>query len=643
MAQHRVIAACLLCASSLTGVAKPPPSPQDLVELSLEELAGVRVTSVSKRSEPLGEAPASIFVIGAEDIRRSGATTLPEVLRLAPNLQVAQVSASAFAVAARGFNTPSSNKLLVLIDGRSVYTPLFGGVFWDAQDVSLQDVERIEVISGPAGTLWGTNAVNGVINIITRPATQTLDGDFSASVGNRHADAALRAGHRLANDGAVRFYAKHADHRASRTEVGVRKEDAWRRSQAGFRADWEQAEGMLTLQGNLYEGAIGQPEPGALSLDGVLFDLDTIDVSGANVLARWQRSLSGGGSVSAQFYIDHTERTVPPTFGQRLDIADAQFEHALGPMGRHTLTWGLQHRHARDRTSHGTPYFAFLPERVTQRWTSLFGQDEVELAGGLKVTLGVRVEHNDYTGAEVLPSLRVGWTPGARNGLVWAAASRAVRAPSRFDRDLFVPAAPPFLLAGGPNVRSEVAKVFELGYRADAGHDWSYSVTVYHADYDHLRTQELDASGTFLYLSNLLEGRSSGVEMWGTYRIGPSLQIKAGFTAMHDRFRLKPGSTDPGAVNTLGNDPSHAWQLRGVWDPTPAVQWDATLRRVGELPRPNVPSYVALDLRAAWRLDRQWTLSLTGKNLLDPHGEFTDALTRTEVRRSVYLGIQGHF
>jgi iron complex outermembrane receptor protein len=616
----------------------------DLSRLSLEELMDVEVTSVSKRPERLGGAAASIFVISAEDIRRSGVTTLPEALRLAPNLHVAQAHASGYAISARGFNNSAANKLLVLIDGRSVYTPLFSGVFWDVQDVLLEDIERIEVISGPGGTLWGTNAVNGVINVITRSSKDTHGGLAAAHAGNREFGGAIRYGGTFGADGSYRVYGKHLDHDRTATASGAAKTDSWHKSQAGFRADWGAGRDQFTLQGDVYRGSFGQPLPGTISVTGTALELDTISASGGNVIGRWSRSLEGGSSLMVQAYFDRTERTVPPTFSQTLNTTDVQFQHSLRPIGIHTLTWGAQHRYGMDRVTNSA-IIAFLPARENQTWLSFFAQDEIALRDDVRLTLGARLERNDYTGYEFLPTARVAWnvTP---DHLVWAAATRTVRAPSRLDRDTFVPGTAPFLLTGGPNVRSEIAKVYEIGYRGQPARQFSYSVTAFHADYDHLRTQEIAPSGTSLFFSNLMEGETSGVEMWGTYQATSAWRLRGGLTLLNEKLRLKPGSNNVTAPRAQeGRDPERTWMLASSLDLPYRTEFDVRVRHVSELPGgPRVPAYTALDLRLGWKVRPDLELSVTGQNLFGSgHAEFTDPVTRTEFQRSVFIKALGRF
>jgi iron complex outermembrane recepter protein len=637
---HYSILAPLLIAGS-AAAADIAPSARELAELSLEQLASLQITSVSKRLEPLADAAASVFIISAEDIRRSGATTLPEALRLAPNLHVAQASASAYTIAARGVYNTSANKMLVLIDGRSVYSPLFSGVFWDVQEVMLESVERIEVISGPGGTLWGVNAVNGVINVITRSANDTVGGLVATHAGNRDASGAARYGARLGDHGYFRVYGKYFDRDHSTTAAGAFVDDAWHRAQAGLRVDWSRGSEQLSFNANAYRGTIGQPLPGSISISGVDLALAPIPVSGANATARWSHRLAGGSEVMIQAYLDRTERTVTPTFAEKLDIADIQFQHSV-QLDAHALVWGAEYRQGKDRVTNSA-IFAFLPANVDQRWTSLFAQGDVRLSERLRLTLGARLERNDYTGTEFLPSARLGWKVAA-DQFAWTAASRAVRAPSRLDRDAFVPGTPPFLLNGGPSVESEVAEVYEVGYRGRLGKSASSSLTVYRAHYDRLHTQEIAPSGTFLVFANGMKAVSTGLEAWSTWHVAPSWRLAAGLTLERQRFELKPGSNDAAAVGTARRDPAHTWLIRSSTDLPGRVELDVTARAVAALENPAVPAYSTVDLRIGWKPRRDLELSLAAWNLADGgHGEFTPVATRAEIRRSIVASVRWQF
>ena len=599
------------------------PKVRDLADLSLEQLSNIEVTSVSRRAERLQDAAASIFVITADDIRRSGVSSLPEALRLAPNLQVARVSANSYAISARGFNNAIGNKLLVLIDGRTVYTPLFSGVFWDSQDVMLEDVERIEVISGPGATLWGANAVNGVINVITRPAGETQGTLLAAGGGNQTKGGAARYGGEMSSGGHYRVYGQYFDRANTEHANGTSVFDDWNSGRIGFRADWGGTARGFTMQGDAYRGELDQALPG------------TQRISGVNLLARWNRQLAENSSVRVQAYYDRTERTQPGAFAEHLDIFDLEFQHALRPAASHNLLWGGGYRYAFDRVDNSAA-LAFLPADRNLRWANVFVQDEIALAPDLDLTLGVKAESNVYTGVEWLPNARLAWKAAA-NHLLWGSVSRAARAPSRLDRDLFSPAKPPFLLAGGPNFQSEVSKVFELGYRSQPMSAVSYSITAFHHIYDRLRSLE-PAPGGGLVIDNKIDGTGNGVEAWGSYQATQAWRLSAGLLELRQRLALRSDSLSTQGVAAEGNDPKHQWMLRSSLNLGRAYELDMTVRHVSALPSPLVPAYTAFDARLGWRVSRDLELSLTGQNLFGPaHIEFGNPATASLVERSVFL------
>ena len=615
---------------------------QDLADLSIEELANIQVTSVSKRPQRLQDAPAAVFVIGADDIRRSGADTLPEVLRMAPNLHVARINGYGYSISARGLNSGGSalsNKLLVLIDGRSVYTPLFAGVFWDAQDVLLEDIERIEVVSGPGGVLWGLNAVNGVINIITRSAKDTQGGMLALGGANDGSGAgAWRQGGTSTGGVAWRAYGKFAHRSDSDAVGGGRVDDTWRRALIGARADWERGTDRFTLQGNLLQGRMDQPVPGEIATPGGPRRFGRVRSDGANLSLRWHRALDDGGALAVQAYLDHTLRDAPPLFTERLTTADIQLQHTLPTAGRHALVWGANARISRDRVDNSR-FVAFLPADTTQRWASLFVQDEIALHDDWRLTLGGRAEYNHYTGVEWLPSARLSWRLSPQHAF-WASAARTVRAPARLDVDAWVPGAPPFILRGGARVRSEVARVVELGYRGQPAAALSYSVTLFHHDYDHLRTEELDPTRSYLVFASLMKGHGSGIEAWGNWQPLPRWRLSAGWTALHQRLRLKSGSTDLDGPEAARRDPTYTLQLRSSYNIDDAREIDVTLRRVAELAAANVDAYTALDARFGWRLRPGLALSVFGENLNGGHSEFGSPVYRAEFERRVGVRVR---
>jgi iron complex outermembrane receptor protein len=605
---------------------------QDIADFSLEELANIKVTSVSKRPESLSDAASSIFVITGNDMRRSGVTTLPQALGLAPNLQVARVDARNYAVTARGFNNPFENKLLVLIDGRTVYSPLFSGVFWDAQDVVLEDVERIEVISGPGATLWGANAVNGVINIITKPAAGTQGTLASVGAGQDERNGSARYGGALANGGHYRLYGKYAANDDTRTAAGATVYTGWRREQAGFRADWGDTFQNFVLQGDGYDGSLHQQ------------GTRDIRIKGANLLGRVNRLLDGGSSLALQAYWDHTQRDQPLAFTEHLDTLDVQVQHAVRLSGVHNVVWGGGYRWAHDRVQNGAA-FGFLPGRLNLHWANLFAQDEVALLDTLRLTAGLKLEENNYTGLELLPTLRLAWKARA-NALAWASLSRSVRAPSRIDRDFYSPTSPrvvngipQFAVAGGPDFESEVARVLELGYRVQPTAALSWSATAFYSRYDQLRTLEPNPAGSGSVFQNMAEGRTRGIETWASWQPALSWRLSAGGVVQRVDTARNPASKDASAATGLAtSDPSHYWMLRSSHDIGSGKELDLTVRQVGALERPAVPAYTAVDLRLGWRLRQGLELSIVGQNLFDPrHAEFGAAPGRSEYRRAAFV------
>lgn len=619
-------------------VSAQPAGGAALADLSLEQLREIVVTSVSLRREPLQDVAASVFVISAEDIRRSGATTVTEALRLAPTLDVARVDASQYAISARGFNNTLANKMLVMIDGRSIYTPLFGGVFWDAQDVLLSEVERIEVVTGPSTAQWGTNAVNGLIHIITRRAADTQGTALRAHAGNRERGGSVRHGGAFSGKegsagGHYRLYAKAFDRSNSENADGTSVPDQADGQQAGFRADWSGTADAITLQGDIYRNLIDA-------------EVNATEVSGANLLGRWQRTLTGGAQASMQVYVERTEREQPLGFSETLDTVDAVAQYAFAPIARHRLLLGAGWRHSRDETT-GNPQFAFRPNDRTLNWSRVFAQDQIELPRRVTLTLAGSVEHNPYTGSEMLPSLRLAWR-ATESSLFWASAQRAVRAPSRVDRELYSPAEPnadgSFDIAGGPDFEAEVSKVFELGHRGRLSQAFSYSLAFFHHDHDRLRSVAPTGLGSEVELRNDIEGSTRGVEATASWRVSEHWRLVAGGVSLDQRLRVRQGKVDTIGLNALGNDPNGWWQLRSALDLSPRHTWDLRVRRVGSRPQFDVSSYTAVDTGLVWRVSPKVEVSLQVLNLLDTdHVEWATATRRVDFGRAGSLQLRAAF
>ena len=601
------------------------PDDQDLARLSLEELSMVEVTSVSRRPEALADAAAAIYVISAEDIRRSGATSVAEVLRLAPNLNVQRVNTSDYAISARGFNGyETSNKLLVLVDGRSIYSTLHSGVFWDAQGLMLQNIERIEVISGPGGALYGSNAMNGVINIITRPSADTPGTLIHVGAGDDEATWAIRHGGDLGESGAWRAYATGHVRGESRSLAGLEANDDAEGARAGVRADWSTGENRLTLLGNIFDNQ--------LTVNENLLGIET-HVRGGDVIGRWVRPLAGG-ELQVQAYYDRFERDEPGSLEQS-DTWDLSVQHA-SDFGRHRLVFGAGHRVVDSRFD-AAPGGAFLdPAERTLTLTNLFIQDQITLAEGLTLTLGAKFEDNNFTGEEFLPNVRLAWhRPGG--DLLWGAVSRASRTPNRIERDLTLPG---FLEPA--DFRSETLTAWELGYRANPSPRMSFSINAFYNVYDDLRTVSTTPATVFpLMFTNNGEATTWGVEAWGSYDVSPAWRLSAGLSTLtKDYDRAAPG--DITGLVSIGDDPDYQVLVRSQHDLTDALELDVRLRAVDDLTA--VDAYVEADARLGWRLTDQLELSLTGRNLIeDRRVETGDPVRARAFGRSVFGALQVRF
>ena len=590
----------------------------DIYELSIEELMMTEVISVSLRPEALARAPASIDVITAEAIDRSGAQTLPEILRLARNLEVAQIDAQRYAISARGFNSyEASNKLLVLIDGRSVYSPLYSGVFWDQQHVVLADIERIEVVSGPGGTLWGANAVNGVINIITKEAGETrgLLAHMFAGSADQRLD--LRYGGDFGATGRFRIFASGYALGPTLTAAGEDANDDWGGVQGGFRADWGAAGDRIMLQAALYadeQDAGGRRE-------------------GGHVQTRWLHALGDGSSLQVQAYYsseqrDAALRTTPGTFDASATW-DLSVQHNIELGRSHQIVWGGGYRSVDSEFINTINPFGFEEPRRRLDTANLFIQDEITLSQELALTLGLKLEDHDFTGLEYMPNARLAWRP-SDDVMIWGAVSRAVRTPSRIDEELSFPGfVTPFTF------QSEELLAYELGFRVQPTAASTLSATLYRHDYDGLRTSSLTPPGGFpVFVGNGLEGEIYGLELWGDLALSQDWRLSGGLTLLELDFRTAPLSTD---VNGSGDDPGYQLFVRSQANLAADLTLDLHLRAIDEAAA-QIPAYIELDARLGWRLNGRVELALAGRNLLDAaHPESFDIAPLLEARRSVQL------
>jgi iron complex outermembrane recepter protein len=641
---------CAVVCSAAPGLAQRPDSTaqrpdtgvsaETLKKLSIEQLMNLQVTSVSKRPERLAQSAAAIQVITGEDIRRSGASSLPEALRLASNLEVAQIDSRQWAIGARGFNGTTTNKLLVLIDGRTVYTPLYSGVFWDVQQVALDDIDRIEVISGPGATLWGANAVNGVINVITKHAKDT-DGLLVSGGGGTELRGfgTVRYGGTLGSDVRYRVYGMGFQREATALPTGPDAGDDWHLGQGGFRMDWDASSAsQVTVQGDLYDGRIGQPTPSGQPNPG------DVAVSGHNVIGKWSRAMSERSNVAVQVYYDRTHRDIPNVFGENLDIYDIDLQHQVRLGARHDVVWGLGYRLMNDRVANSAT-IAFLPADVTRQWFTGFVQDEIALVPDrFHLALGSKVEHNDYTGFEIQPSGRVSWQVDS-SALLWAAVSRALRTPSRIDRELYSPAQPPYVLAGGPNFHSEEELAYELGYRHQHG-VLALSVATFYSRYYGLRSvEQVNPPAAFpIVLANGQAGESYGAELTGQYWPTRGWRLRAGYTELRVHIWPYPGSTDRSHGSAESNTPDRQFFLASSLDLPAQLRLDGVFRALSEIATMQVPAYAELNARLTWQPAASLGLSLVGQGLLhDRHAEFQPLATRREIKRGVFGSVEWRF
>ena len=671
---NHVLTLAILCASlcpllsnaaDATATSGSTLTTNELVDLSLEDLMQVTITSVSKRPEALGGAASAIYVLNGEDVRRDGFRSIPDSLRYVPGMQVAQINSHTWAVSSRGFDAEYATKLLVLMDGRSVYTPLNAGVYWDTVDLMEEDLERIEVIRGPGGTLWGANAVNGVINITSKSSHDTQGWLMTGGGGNEEQGfGGVRYGGKLGEQTTFRVYGKYDNHDDTAFTDGSDGEDAWQMGRAGFRLDSGNDElNLFTVQGDYYHAQedwlYTQPIP-TPPFDQVVDDSER--VLGANLLGRWSHRFEDDSQFIFQTYYDHTDResNLPR---ERRDTFDVDLQHHIAPIHRHNLVVGLGYRLTTDDIE-GNYANTFDPDHRTLHLFSGFIQDEITVVEErLRLTLGTKLEHNDFTGFEVQPGARLAWTPSETHTL-WASVARAVRTPSRAEDDVRInrtdPLLPPGTVAsilGDRSGESEDLIAYELGYRAVPLERLSIDIATFYNDYDDLRNLELGVPPPTppnavlgLYTRNGLKAESYGAELAADWEAGKNWwHIRAAYTYLRLDLETKAGVTDPVNIIPLleGNAPRHQFSIRSQMDIRHNVEFDVGLRYVDDLEDPDIPSYATMDVRIAWRPRTNLELSLVGLNLLDPvHPEFapTQVVTpQREIERSVYGQITWHF
>lgn len=658
----------LMVALSVSTGAWAAPS-NDPTWLSLEELMGIEVSSAAKRPQRLSDAATAIYAIGREEIRRSGATSLPELLRTVPGVQVSRIDGSRYAVSIRGFSSRYSGKLLVLQDGRTLYNPLFSGTYWEAQDILLEDVERIEVIRGSGGTLWGANAVNGVINIITRQARDTQGTYVEAKGGSLENGVAVRHGGELGEDGHFRAYAKLDRHDPLETTTGQDAHDAWDQKRAGFRADLApQADNKFTVQGDVYETRAQQSallmSPTTLTAS---FVPDTAKLSGAHLLARWEHQIGPQENWQLQAYVDHTELS-DVVEKQKTDTIDLEWQHRLPVTERQDLTWGLGVRSMQESMDGGFTVL-MVPNKRNLMLYSGFVQDEIRLQDNLHLTLGTKLEHNDYTGFEVQPSVRMQWRVTPSDSF-WTAVSRSVQTPSMASTsaDAHVGSLPVVVpgfgtvkgvlnVRGNPDLQSEVMISREVGYRGQFGPDVNVDMAAFYNTYDDLVSRERGTPTMAPYLvipmnfDNLMAGKTYGFEVAGNWQMSPDWRLHGSYSWLKMALRAKAGGQGIVGFGAEGSSPQHMVQLHSLHKLDEHLELDAALYFNSKLSFDTasgvkgVDQYTRFDLRLGWRPSSSLEVDLIGRNLLDKRRAeyYADDVTASEVPRSLLLQAKWKF
>ncbi len=623
-------------------------------DMTIEQLMNESITSVSKKETSLGESPAAVAVVTADDIRRLGATTLAESLRFVPGLDVARISASQWAISSRGFNYLYENKLLVLMDGRSIYTPTFGGVYWDVADTFMEDIDRIEVVRGPGATLWGANAVNGVINVITKRAKDTQGVLASATAGTLDGVAgSVRVGGRLGEKMFYRTYVKAFDRNATVDDRGHDAGDKWTGAQAGFRLDGDLShDSRFTVQGDYHTSTTREHAQDVLLTPPFVHESVVSGRNhGTNVLGRWTHQFSATSSLSLQGYVEHSHHSDANTNPSQ-DTVDLELQHRFAVATRHDIVWGLGHRYHNDRIP-ASSLVIWTPEQRTTHLTTAFVQDQISLRPHrLSLILGSKFEHDELNGVKTQPSARLLSTPSATE-TIWASVSHAFKTPARFDTDARLnlvpfqpPGSPPIQLAlvGNSRVRVEEVEAYELGYRLQPSPRWSVDFAVFYNQYNNLisytegapQFQVAPVPHVFIPLvgGNEQSAHTFGSEFTVQWRPLDHWRLSASYTWLQARVRPDPG--------VEGDSPKHQVHLRSYLELSPRWELNAAASYVGALTNSmtynHVPAYVRFDLGLVWHPTPAFEIGIWGQNLLDPHHpEFTPLNTsfRGEIPRSI--------
>jgi iron complex outermembrane recepter protein len=665
--------ACIVALFAPAFPARAQDRDEDPASMSIEQLMQIEVTSVAKKKQSLARSAAAIYVITQEDIRRSGATSVPELLRMVPGLDVAQIDSSSWAISSRGFNSQYANAMLVLVDGRIVYSPSFSGVTWDSQDFVLEDIERIEVIRGPGATLWGSNAVNGVINIITKNAKATQGGLVTAETGNQaRADGTVQYGGEISGKGYYRIFARYFDRAAFALPSGENSADGWHMSHAGFRSDWAiSRRDSLTVQGDFFFGRENHTIPLVVSLQPILSGERNVpfDPAGGNLLGRWTHTFSARSDMTLQAYFDDSDRN-QFIVSEHRHTTDVEFQDHLALGSRNDFVWGAGYRYERDRLP-GSFSLSFSPELSSLSRYSSFAQDEILIVPDrLRFTVGARVEHDPYTGFNVQPDFRVLWSPSEHQA-IWGAVSRPVRTPSRADIGArFVlstipnPGGPSIVLTsyGNPALTNADLTAYQVGYRAQIRSSVSFDVTAYHSRYSDIPSGEpetpfFEPDPTPPHLSvpvvneNALAGTTDGVELAPSWQVNSRWKLAGSYTWLRMDIQDRVTGNPANVAYVQSTNPSHQFRLHSSLNLPRNFEWDAMLYHVGALsgdldPAYAVPAYTGLDSRIGWRLRERGEVSFVGQNLVHPHHlEFASSSVSSAsfLKRSFYVKFSWHF
>lgn len=629
--------------------AQNTPIKRDLADASLEELMNVKISTISRKPQMLQETAAAVFVIKQEDIRRSSANSIPELLRMAPGLSVSRIDGNKWSITSRGYSGRFADDLLVMIDGRTVFSPLFAGTFWETLDLPLEDIDRIEVIRGPGGTIWGANAVNGAIHIITKHARNTQGNLITFGGGSEERGfATFRHGGQIGENFFYRLYAKGFTRDNSFSPTGAK--DSWRMGTVGFQADWDiNTNNAISFQGQYYAGKAGQvtnfvnpAEP-----ESTITRPEDANLAGGHALMRWQHTLGERSNTALQIYYDRTSRN-ELSFQETRQTVDIDFQHRFPlkipfvPL-QQDIVWGGGYRWTIDHLGSGLP-ISFDPVKRNLQTGNVFMQTDMPLVEDrLKLTAGIKFLDNTYAHSNFLPNARLLWTPDNKQSL-WASAARSIRLPSRFERDgnqLIRSGAEFIRLISNPHLLAETLWGFETGYRRQINSNLSVDIAGFFNDYNH-SASELEINEGIIQLLSQRNTQIFGFEIYGEWRALDRLRFMPSYSHLQIRNQIPPGHEAES-----GEDPKHQFTLRAQLDLVKNIEFDAFFRHIDKLPGLEIKSYQTLDLRLAWRPINNIEFSVVGQNLLQSHHfEYTPTVIQTmpvQLQRGVFGKVTWRF